>query len=93
MLQTTSSDNVLAIWDLAVERDPEEEMSLAAANNAMAPEDLPPQLLFSHMGQHDMKEAHWHVQIPGLLVCTAADGFAVFKPYNIGPQMQGIDLD
>ena len=66
-------------------------MSLAAASNAMAPDDLPPQLLFSHMGQHDMKEAHWHAQIPGFLVCTAADGFAVFKPYNIGPQLQDIE--
>ena len=80
MLATTSSDGQLAIWDLAVERDPEEEANLAPENNAEAPDDLPPQLMFVHCGQQDMKEAHWHPQIPGMMVSTAADGFNVFKP-------------
>ncbi len=82
MLQTTSADDTLAVWDLAVERDPEEEAALAVGHVA-APEDLPPQLMFVHAGQKDMKEAHWHRQIPGLLVSTAADGFNVFKPANV----------
>lgn len=84
VLQSTSSDNSLAVWDLSLERDPEEEVSLAPASNAVAPVDLPPQLLFQHMGQHDMKEAHWHSQIPGMIASTAADGFNVFKPANVG---------
>ena len=41
---------------------------------------IPPQLLFIHAGQQDVKEAHWHRQCPGVLITTAADGFNVVKP-------------
>jgi hypothetical protein len=30
--------------------------------------------------QEDVKEAHWHAQLPGVVFSTAADGFNVFKP-------------
>lgn len=83
ILATCASDDQLAVWDLALERDPEEEAALAADTNALAPADLPPQLLFVHSGQHNMKEVHWHRQIPGMLVCTAEDGFNLFKPANL----------
>ena len=83
MITTTSSDDTLAIWDLALERDPEEEAALAPDSNVAAPEDLPPQLLFVHAGQKDMKEAHWHRQIPGMVISTALNGFNIFKPANI----------
>jgi ribosome assembly protein RRB1 len=83
MLLTTSSDNTLGIWDLAVERDPEEEAALAPETNVAAPADLPAQLLFLHAGQSDLKEGHWHRQIPGMVLTTAADGFNIFKPANV----------
>ena len=56
MLSTTSADGQLCCWDLAVERDPEEEMLMADKNNANVPSDIPPQLLFVHGGQSDVKE-------------------------------------
>eukprot|EP00198_Chlamydomonas_reinhardtii_P007811 XP_001697148.1 predicted protein [Chlamydomonas reinhardtii] len=79
MLASAAADNQLAVWDLALERDPEEEAALAPEGNAAAPEDLPAQLLFLHAGQNDLKELHWHSQIPGLIVSTAGDGFNLFK--------------
>lgn len=51
MLLTTSADGQLAVWDLALERDPEEEAALAVSIIAASPDDLPPQLLFVHLGQ------------------------------------------
>lgn len=83
MLLTTSSDDTLGVWDLALERDPEEEAALAPEGNVAAPDGLPPQLLFVHAGQSDTKEAHWHRQIPGMMISTAGDGFNLFKPSNV----------
>jgi ribosome assembly protein RRB1 len=80
-LLTTSADDTAAVWDLAVERDPEEEAALAQGD--VVAEGLPPQLMFLHAGQSDVKEGHWHRQIPGLIITTAADGFNLFKPNNV----------
>lgn len=81
----TSADNQLTIWDLSLERDAEEEAEFQAQvkQKVVAPDNLPPQLLFVHQGQKDLKELHWHAQIPGLMVSTAGDGFNVLKPSNL----------
>lgn len=84
-LAVSSADNQLTIWDLSLERDEEEEAEFLAQvkKQANAPEDLPPQLLFVHQGQKDLKELHWHSQIPGMLLSTGSDGFNVLMPSNI----------
>ncbi|KAJ0030738.1 hypothetical protein Pint_13381 [Pistacia integerrima] len=84
-LAVSSSDNQLTIWDLSLEKDEEEEAEFKAKTKEQvnAPEDLPPQLLFVHQGQKDLKELHWHDQIPGMLVSTASDGFNILMPSNI----------
>ena len=75
-------DNSVAVWDLALERDPEEEAKLAA-DCLNIEQAAPAQLLFLHAGQKDIKEVHWHAQVPGLLLTTAADCFNAFKPANV----------
>jgi ribosome assembly protein RRB1 len=77
MLAVSSADNQVTIWDLSVEED-EEAMT---ADPRLR--QLPPQLLFIHQGQQDVKELHWHRQVPGVLMTTAADGFNVFKPATV----------
>ena len=83
VLLTTGGDDTTCVWDLALERDPDEEAALGAGPVAPPP-DLPPQLLFLHAGQSQVKEGAWHPSIPGLVVTTAGDGFNVFKPANVG---------
>jgi ribosome assembly protein RRB1 len=72
----SSEDNTVTLWDIALTNED--------TGDALD-EKLPPELLFIHQGQDQIKEVHWHPQIPDVLISTAADGFNVFKP-NITPQ-------
>ncbi|KAK3750946.1 hypothetical protein QZH41_015025 [Actinostola sp. cb2023] len=72
----SSEDNQVTLWDLAVERD-------EAAEGPGRHLDVPPQLLFIHMGQKSVKELHWHQQLPGVIFSTAASGFNVFKTISV----------
>lgn len=78
MFAASGSDDQVTLWDLSVEPD-EEERNAEAQGPDGKPLDVPPQLLFVHQGQKDVKELHWHPQIPGMVLTTAADGFNVFK--------------
>ncbi|KAI3941887.1 hypothetical protein MKW98_009097 [Papaver atlanticum] len=94
-LAVTSEDNQLTIWDLSLERDEEEEAEFRARmkEQVNAPEDLPPQLLFVHQGQKDLKELHWHTQIPGMIMSTGSDGFNVLMPSNVESTIPGAAED
>jgi len=80
-IAVAGADNQLTLWDLALEADPEAEAAHLGRDDL---QDIPPQLYFVHQGQTDIKELHWHAQIPGVLGSTAEDGFHIFKPANTG---------
>jgi ribosome assembly protein RRB1 len=83
VLCVSGADDQVTVWDLSVEADDEEERSRTTevvASDDKKLEDFPPQLLFIHQGQHNVKEVHYHPHIPGTVVTTAEDGFNVFKP-------------
>lgn len=47
--------------------------------------DIPPQLMFLHQGQNNMKELRFHPQMRTMLFTTAEDSFNVFRP-NLDPE-------
>ncbi|CAN8073524.1 unnamed protein product [Agarophyton chilense] len=81
MLCVSSEDGTVSVWDLAVERDAEQELREGVVLSGA--EEFPPQLLFVHMGQKNVKEAQWHPSCPSLIVSTAEDGLNLFQPSNI----------
>ncbi len=56
-----------------------------ASGGGAGAQDVPPQLLFIHHGCHNVKEVHFHPQLPGVAIATAESGFSVFKPSNADP--------
>lgn len=74
----SGEDDQLTIWDMAVEQDLEAQTSAEGGR-----QDVPPQLLFIHQGQSNVKEAHWHRQLPGVVISTAESGFNLFKTISV----------
>ncbi len=77
------SDDQLTIWDLALERDQEGTQEGAQDGEGSRFDNIPPQLLFIHQGQSDIKELHWHPQIPGVIISTAHSGFNIIKTISV----------
>lgn len=87
VLASGGADNQVAIWDFSVEPDADPEAAQVDATDQMTNQTelntLPPQLLFIHQGQQDIKELHWHPQLPGVILSTAHSGFNVFRTISV----------
>lgn len=86
VLASGGDDNQIALWDLAVEKDQDENMvenDSGVLDNEDDLNKLPPQLLFIHQGQQEIKELHWHPQLPGVILSTALSGFNVFRTISV----------
>ncbi|KAI9582400.1 glutamate-rich WD repeat-containing protein 1 [Glossina fuscipes] len=81
VLASGGDDDQIALWDLAVEKDDETTPAQNQNNNDL--ENLPPQLLFIHQGQKEIKELHWHPQLPGVILSTAHSGFNIFRTISV----------
>ncbi|PHH75112.1 hypothetical protein CDD82_4589 [Ophiocordyceps australis] len=75
IMAVAAGDSTVTLWDLAVELDDEESRETAGVK------DVPPQLLFVHYLK-DVKEVHWHPQIPGSLMATGEE-FSVFRTISV----------
>jgi ribosome assembly protein RRB1 len=78
VLAVCSEDNKLTLWDFSVEADESEQVTDEDI-------EIPPQLMFLHQGQNEMKELRFHPQYRTLLFTTAADSFNIFRP-NLEPE-------
>ncbi|OAX44450.1 glutamate-rich WD repeat containing [Rhizopogon vinicolor AM-OR11-026] len=78
----SGADDQVTLWDLGVEPD-DDEVGTLMNDTPDGARDVPPQLLFVHQGQKDVKEVHWHPQIPGTVLSTALDGFNIFKTISV----------
>ena len=70
---------LLSFWDLSLEEDDEEEIEGADLDGLK----VPPQLLFIHQGQKEIKEARFHPQITSLYLSTSIDSLNIFQQDNI----------
>lgn len=76
----SGADDQVTLWDLSVEHDEDET---GINEDSADGKEVPPQLLFVHQGQENVKEVHWHPQIPGAVLTTASDGFNFFKTISV----------
>jgi len=71
-------NNQVTFWDISLEK--EEKIF---GNSKSEDVRIPPQLLFIHQGQNEIKEVQWHPQISSLCVSTAVQSIDLFQPGNI----------
>jgi len=79
VLAVSAADDRLTIWDFAVEQDEIPSTTSSDQGGGSDGGATPAQLLFVHEGQKEIKELHWHSQLPGVIISTANDAFNIFR--------------
>ena len=73
ILAASSDDNQLTLWN----KDPKK------ADLTKNDPEFPCQLIFTHIGQDDIKELHWHAQLPGVVLSAAYNEFNILRAVNV----------
>lgn len=86
MLAVSSADKQVTLWDMGLEAD-DDILSITVGGGTAAAEakKLPPQLLFVHHTPGEVKELHFHKQLPGVLIATSQSGFTFFRTDHEAP--------
>lgn len=80
---TSMGNSQCTLWDLSLERDAQEEEEVIG--ELYGRKDLmkiPDQLMWIHRGLCGPKEAHFHKQIPGMVLVSEYESIHMFKPRN-----------
>lgn len=94
VIAACSDDGTLSIWDIDVEQsDAPLQMDDFVPEAMRKVADLPPSLVFLHMGLEEPRELAFHPQITGSLIVTDLKGFQLFKPINLGHEYDDIEKD
>jgi len=82
VLAVSSADELVTLWDLALEEDREHAEAARTAQGVVDEHgravELPPQLLFVHAGLAEPMEVRFHPHVVGLLGATGSEGFDAF---------------
>ena len=81
VLAVTSADNKMSLWDFSVEID---EADAEGQDDDLLEMQIPPQMMFLHQGQKNIKELRFHPQYANVMATTAEDSFNIFRP-NLDP--------
>jgi len=89
MLAVSSADKQVTLWDMGLEAD-EDILSINVGAGAAAAQarKLPAQLLFVHHAQTEVKELHFHKQLPNVIITTSQSGFTFFRTDHEAPAME-----
>ena len=86
----SSADDKVSLWDFSVEPDElggEVAVRTRPGEQGEEVEEIPPQLMFLHQGQKNVKEVRFHPLFDSMLLSTAEDSYNVFRP-NLDPEQQ-----
>jgi len=82
ILASGGDDDQIALWDFSLEADPDTQNQNNDDGDDDELKNLPPQLLFIHQGQKEIKELHWHPQKKGVIISTGT-AFNIFKTISV----------
>ena len=76
----SGEDDQITLWDCGVEPDEDENANTNGEEDSLK---VPPQLLFIHQGQKEIKEIRWYPHSVGVVLSVASTGLDVFRTVSV----------